>query len=214
MQYQRTCEQSWSGIVTAKVRWFGWSSVQRQSPALDTRLCKWWFTVWSCIFPRIHHWGKEDYAYVSAVVRSIMLQWMETLCSSAYSVRHIQPLHTVLGTSSHCILLLAMYISDSHLYGGKCAVFIFCRIFQMLCFQDHREPDVLLFLWTNKMARDVWEWKILSVCQMLTRGIKCYYSIFVWIRNFIDTKKIDACISNDDTASEHAACCADGLCSF
>jgi len=63
-QYQRTCEQSWSGIVTAKVRWFRWSSVQRQSPALDTRLCKWWFTVRSCIFPGIHHWGKEDYACV------------------------------------------------------------------------------------------------------------------------------------------------------
>jgi len=63
-QYQRTCEQSWSGIVTAKVRWFRWSSVQKQSPALNTRLRKWWFTIWSCIFPRIHHWGKEDYAYV------------------------------------------------------------------------------------------------------------------------------------------------------
>lgn len=63
---------------------------------------------------------------------------METSYSTAYSVSHIQPLYTS--------------ISDSHLCGGKCAVFIFCRILQMLNFQDHREPDVFLFVSVNKVA--------------------------------------------------------------
>ena len=56
-------------------------------------------------------------------------------------------------------------------------------------FQDHREPGVLLVVLTIKMAREVWEWKTLSMCQMLTRKIKRYYSIFVRVRNFSDTRK-------------------------
>ena len=59
----------------------------------------------------------------------------------------------------------------------------------MLYFQDRREPDVMLFVSANKMAREVWEWQTLGMCQMLTRKISCYCSIFVWIRNFSDTKK-------------------------
>jgi hypothetical protein len=55
------------------------------------------------------------------------------------------------------------------------------------------------------VAREVRESKTSSMCQVLTRKIKCCYSIFVRIRNFSVTRKQMHCISSDDTANMQLA---------
>jgi hypothetical protein len=66
---------------------------------------------------------------------------------------------------------------------------VFCRNFQMLHLQDYWEPYLLLVVSAITMATEVREWKISSMCQVLTRKIKCCYNMFVRVRNFSDTWK-------------------------